>query len=237
MGEHRATTSIHAVQETAQEWTLPTSRVRARSSRRVLEAARALVEAEGLESLSMRRLAAEADVSVRTLYNLFGDKDGLVAALVQQSFAAMDTVVEDTSPEDPVERIWCAVQAAVEASCRYVPRAVTAAVLADPALHTRLSRSWHGLDITVSAIEEATRKRMLRPDVPAPRLAAQAGAVLSQRFREWAAGELDERQLTATALHAFDLVLLAVATPRTRERLLVHLADLEPSLPRERSRA
>ena len=69
------------------------SRVRARSSRRILDAARSLVEAGGLDELSMRRLAQEADVSVRTIYNLFGDKDGLLRALVRESFDAMDAAV------------------------------------------------------------------------------------------------------------------------------------------------
>lgn len=178
----------------------------------------------------MRRLAAAADVSVRTLYNLFGAKDGVVTALVQESFTAMAAAVEHTAPTEPLERIWCAVQATVEASCRYVPRAVTAAVLADPVLHTRLGHTWQGREITLSAIDEATRRRLLRADVPAERLVQHAGGVLSQRFLEWAAGQLDERQLTATALVAFDVTLLAVATPRTRQRLLDHLAELEAAL-------
>ena len=48
------------------------SRVQARSRRRILDAARRLVEADGLDRLSMRDLAAEADVSVRTIYNVVG---------------------------------------------------------------------------------------------------------------------------------------------------------------------
>jgi len=53
------------------------SRVQERTSKHVLDAARTFIETYGVEQLSMRRLAGEAGVSVRTLYNHFGDKEGL----------------------------------------------------------------------------------------------------------------------------------------------------------------
>ena len=46
-------------------------------------------------------------------------------------------------------------------------------------------------------------------------------------------GEIDEPALTAGTLHAFDVSLLAVATPRTRARLLDHIAALDSQLPRQ----
>ena len=82
------------------------SRVRDRNSRRILDVARTFVESFGLEELSMRRLASEADVSVRTLYNLFGDKSGLVAAFLRYSLDATVGAVNDISETDPIERIW-----------------------------------------------------------------------------------------------------------------------------------
>ncbi len=45
---------------------------------RILEAARAKIVAEGLSGLSARGLAAEAGCSVGTLYNVFGDLDGVI---------------------------------------------------------------------------------------------------------------------------------------------------------------
>src|SRR5918994_1548345 len=90
------------------------ARVRARSSRRILDAARSLVERDGL---SMRRLAGEADVSVRTIYNLFDDKDGLLRALVRESFDAMDAAVGDLDADDPIDRVWQAVALSIEVNC------------------------------------------------------------------------------------------------------------------------
>lgn len=47
---------------------------------RIIAAARELVEKHGYDGLTMRDLAAAANVSVPTLYNLFGGKDAILAA-------------------------------------------------------------------------------------------------------------------------------------------------------------
>ena len=205
--------------------------MRARSSRRILDAARWLVELGGIDALSMRRLAQEAEVSVRTIYNLFGDKHRLVEALVRDSFDAMDAAVGDLDAADPIERIWQAVSLSIEMNCRYVPKAVVAAVVTDAGLQRDLSRYWPGLEVTLDAIRAATRSRALRADLAPETLVEHAGAVFLHLLWRWTQGEIDEAELTAGVLHAFDVCLLAVATPRVRTRLLDHIAALDPQLP------
>jgi AcrR family transcriptional regulator len=48
----------------------------------ILDAALVLIERDGIEALSMRRLAAELDVGTMTLYGYFADKRALLDALV-----------------------------------------------------------------------------------------------------------------------------------------------------------
>lgn len=55
---------------------------------RIVKAARELADAEGLEALTMRRLAAELDVEAMSLYHHFPNKDAVLDALV-------DAVVEE----------------------------------------------------------------------------------------------------------------------------------------------
>lgn len=207
------------------------ARVRARSSRKILDAARWLVELDGIDGLSMRRLANEADVSVRTIYNLFGDKDGLLEALVRESFDAMAAAVGDLDAHDPIDRIWQAATIAIDVNCRYVPKAVVNAIVTDARLQRDLSTHWPGLDLTLEAIRAATRSRALRADLAPETLFEHAGAVFLHLLWRWSRGDIDQPALIAGVLHAFDLSLLAVATPRTRQRLLQHIATLEPLLP------
>jgi AcrR family transcriptional regulator len=68
----------------------------------VLDAAGRLLEAEGPDGLSIRRLAAEANVAPMSIYNHFGGKSGVADALFQQGFEAMTSslrAIEADSPE------------------------------------------------------------------------------------------------------------------------------------------
>jgi AcrR family transcriptional regulator len=57
---------------------------------RILAAARGLVEEDGLEGLSMRRLAQELDVWPMSVYRYFRDKDELVDAVAASSAEAFE---------------------------------------------------------------------------------------------------------------------------------------------------
>lgn len=184
----------------------------------------------------MRHLALEAGVSVRTIYNLFGDKDGLLEALIRDSFNAMDAAVGSLDADDPIDQIWQAVALSIEMNCRYVPKAVVAAVVTDATLQRDLSSYWPGLGLTLEAIRTATRSRALRADLAAETLFEQAGAMFMHLLWRWSQGDIDEPALTAGVLHAFDVCLLAVATPGTRKRLLEHIAELDPLVPHHLAR-
>jgi len=56
----------------------------------ILDAALAVVDAEGLDALSMRRLARALGVEAMSLYNYFGSKDALVAALIDRVVGAVE---------------------------------------------------------------------------------------------------------------------------------------------------
>ena len=67
------------------------------SAEAVADAALALVDAEGLDALSMRRLAEQLGVGTMTLYGHFRNKDELLAAVVDRGFADF----EDPGPGGP----------------------------------------------------------------------------------------------------------------------------------------
>jgi AcrR family transcriptional regulator len=63
------------------------------SRERILDAALALVKEDGLDSLSMRRLAQELDVWPMSLYRYFHDKEELVATLADAAAATIASPV------------------------------------------------------------------------------------------------------------------------------------------------
>ena len=73
-----------------------------RAAGQLLEAAERIVDEEGLDALSVRRVANAAEVTTRAVYSLFGSKDGLVVALGARAFdllkAALDALPTTSDP-------------------------------------------------------------------------------------------------------------------------------------------
>jgi AcrR family transcriptional regulator len=73
----------------------------------ILEAARALLEEEGFDAFSMRRLAERLGIRAPSLYKHFASKEALEAALLSQVFAEQaqvaETAVRDT--DEPLAAI------------------------------------------------------------------------------------------------------------------------------------
>lgn len=71
----------------------------------LLEAAEAVLARDGLSGVTVRAVAAEAGVAPMGVYNRFGSKDGLIAALVIRSFDLLTEAIADRGEVDPVERL------------------------------------------------------------------------------------------------------------------------------------
>ncbi len=63
----------------------------------LLDAAERLVAADGLEALSVRRVARQVGTTTRAVYSLFGSKDGMVIALGVRAFDLLWAAI-DSSP-------------------------------------------------------------------------------------------------------------------------------------------
>ena len=77
---------------------------------RILAAAAALVASGGSEAATTRAVAAAAGVQAPTLYRLFGDKNGLLAAVAEQVMAdyvaAKDRAIAKDDPALELRRGW-----------------------------------------------------------------------------------------------------------------------------------
>jgi AcrR family transcriptional regulator len=68
----------------------------------LLDAAEQMIEADGTDGLSLRRLAGQTQTTTRAVYSLFGSKDGLVAALARRAFVMLgDGIRALPATEDP----------------------------------------------------------------------------------------------------------------------------------------
>ncbi|MGY2079977.1 TetR/AcrR family transcriptional regulator [Modestobacter sp. SYSU DS0657] len=71
----------------------------------LVDAAERVLVREGLGAVTVRAVATEAGVAPMGVYNRFGSKDGLIAAVLVRGFDGLrDAVTEDTDP-NPVARL------------------------------------------------------------------------------------------------------------------------------------
>jgi AcrR family transcriptional regulator len=80
------------------------------SRKRIVKAALALVDREGLPALSMRRLGTELGVDPMAVYYHVSNKEALLDAIVEAVMADIDLAIDDPGAP-PEERIMCAARA------------------------------------------------------------------------------------------------------------------------------
>lgn len=78
--------------------------------RQILEVAAGILEREGAQAVSTRSVAAAAGIRAASLYQLFGDKDGLLAALAIHAFdiylAEKQALTQTDDPVADMRRGW-----------------------------------------------------------------------------------------------------------------------------------
>jgi AcrR family transcriptional regulator len=207
---------------------------------RILEAARTLITDGGMPALSMRKLAQEADVSVTTLYNLFGARNDILAALVHDAIDRIDQILEREAPlDDPIERC----RAVITVSVRYI---ADQEATFRPMIHTlyqglslggieRSDTSERAAHMQRIAIEKAIDQGLLHDTLDPGVLASQIYHGYDLACCHWAYGLLDADGFRARALYGLYVALLAVATDRLRPALETELRTLERELGAPRS--
>jgi AcrR family transcriptional regulator len=71
----------------------------------LLDIASKLLEQEGPEALSMRRIAEQAGCSTTVLYTLFGGKEGLANELYLEGFRRLSEALETVKEKDALEQL------------------------------------------------------------------------------------------------------------------------------------
>lgn len=71
----------------------------------IVAATRSLIEAEGLNAVSLRRVAAALGVTAPALYAHVDDKRDLLRAVAESQFERLISVLESIDEPDPLERI------------------------------------------------------------------------------------------------------------------------------------
>lgn len=134
-----------------------------RNRQKLVEAARIAFTADGL-STSLEAIAANAGVSIGTLYNHFGDRDGLIEATVGEALSRMSSLADDAAliddPWDSFEALIVGI-CELQASDRAVADILGSRYPATGEVHAACD---HLLRRFIETIDRAKLARRLRPD-------------------------------------------------------------------------
>src|ERR1700747_2809427 len=71
----------------------------------ILEIARGLIASKGLRSLKVRDVAEAADCSIGSVYNEFGDFDGLILTVNRETVQSLSARLDAGPSGDPVRQL------------------------------------------------------------------------------------------------------------------------------------
>jgi AcrR family transcriptional regulator len=72
----------------------------------LIEVARREIEANGLRSLKIRDIASAADCSIGSIYNEFGDFDGLILTVNRETIQRLDSILSAVPAQDPIGHLF-----------------------------------------------------------------------------------------------------------------------------------
>ncbi|MEY9882964.1 AcrR family transcriptional regulator [Bradyrhizobium sp. USDA 328] len=79
---------------------------KSRRRRQILEIARGIIAAKGLRSLKVRDVAEAVGCSVGSVYNEFGDFDGVILTVNRETVQALTARLRGVPAEDPVRQLY-----------------------------------------------------------------------------------------------------------------------------------
>jgi AcrR family transcriptional regulator len=207
-----------------------------RATRRAnaLDAARAILVEGGDAKLSMRKLAQASGAAVNTLYAMFGTREGILEAIVDDALADYLGLMT-RSPEistSPTEQLaWV-----LETSAAYVtghPARGASMYLAADALRVLGRVSTQTSDaILTPLLARAVEAGELRAETSPHHASAMVSTANTHLTLSWARGELDADHFRARCRYELATILCAHASPGHAARLQARLAQASEALAR-----
>ncbi len=194
----------------------------------LLATAREIIRETGDFDLPMRKLAARAQVSLRTPYELFRSKSGIIGAILKVDQKVFRDRAAELQSEDELENLFDRVRLGIS-FYRENPNFYRALF--------RATQGYSGGDETEPARENvhgftvltmrAIAAGLIRSETD-PRLFAEILTdIFAANVRTWAASDFDMRLASLKICYGFALALAGVAPPPTDARMRVRALEFQ----------
>lgn len=189
-------------------------------------AARRLIQRQGENGFSMQALAEEADVSPMTPYNLFGSKQGVMHAVLDEDLKSFTAGV-DSLRVDALERIFRTVALArktYEAEPNFYRTVFRGAELGSASENERVLFRAPRRAVWIALAQEAMAAGQVGDTVEAALLGTSLSQIMFSCIVDWLSGLHGLREFEAQTQLGMALLLLGLAAPEVRPRLLEKIA-------------
>ncbi len=199
---------------------------------KILKTAARIVSKNGPEGLTMRALGKMAGFSVTTLYNLFGNKDDILTALLENALNDVTPYLQARSKNDPFSAI-------LEITTEPVKYLIQNARVLRPIMAVEYFKAERRsgpyaialfteiLDMLSDITSAAQTKGYFVNNVSPVLVAAEIFYCYRLAVEDWGLREISDEALLARLESGVLLVLLSVATDKSRKRLQTKLKKVQ----------
>jgi AcrR family transcriptional regulator len=195
---------------------------KARRKLQIIQAAKRLLAAGGIDALSTRKLAEEAELSVHTLYALVGSKNKILEAVMEDNHNRVLGDIREINAQHPIEQIFAILDSTyriiAEDSAAQKPLMRVLMTLFDegtlnpePWWMMAQEKGW-----MKDAVAEAIRLELLKPDFPAAVIADMLTKIYLANLRDYLFDKTSLGAFRDSATFEFWFCLSNIATDRTR---------------------
>ena len=202
----------------SQGWESRQQRTRAE----ILHAVGEIIAVDGLDGLTMRKLADRAGVAVATLYNQFTDRDGVLVAFVSSGLDQLEFELDEQPAADPIDGVrvlFAALDETIEAR-HHVWRPVIATLRTVPD-SPRMGALGERIVAAIEAdLAKAKAADLLVAECKVDRLAWHIFVAWMRGLERWAQGTIDWDLYQSSSRTAVEVALASVLLEPLRSEAL-----------------
>jgi AcrR family transcriptional regulator len=199
---------------------------------RILVAARKLITQGGVEALSMRQLAREAQLSVATLYNLYGSKADILYALLDQGMEAFDQSLKHIPTDDPITFANYCVDVATGLFISEKPfyRPLMAAINEHRDKERDPIIGKHAMTDIIKGLDTGAAHGLFNGHSQVRLVGRQIYLALMQAVHFWSEEMYDDEQLREQCEYSILIALMGVVSESVRPAMIARVEELSQRL-------
>ncbi|MEO1658398.1 MAG: TetR/AcrR family transcriptional regulator [Pseudomonadota bacterium] len=196
---------------------------------RIVRAADEIIRADGVKKLTMRRLAEEAGVALKTPYNVFGSKTGVLIALLNGAIAPLMEDIDRKGGHLVVDDLFAMLESTKQifGADEDFFRGVFWEVMTSDHPEARAVAHGRITQVVIDRVAAAQAADEIVPEVAAAALGGQLGLNLLANMGSWAGGHLTIDGAMDHTKAVWASLLVGAVTPDVSGAVSNHLGTIQ----------